>query len=173
MKKAKEKKKCNGLTDKRIQCRVVMDEDTTYCKKHEHFKDFTDTEINKIKTDKNVNISICIRCTNWRRNSQFVDEIGTKKEHCDICRKKNAIYREKQRIKNADKKASLKCEWKQRTGIRCRTNKINGTSYCNNHSYVLKYTDFMKEKSVLCHGCNRFVFLGNNRQCDVCKARKK
>ena len=173
MKKTKDKKKCIGLTDKRNQCTKIVTKDIMYCEKHKHFKDFTDTEINKIKTDKSVDISICIRCTNWRRNSQFVDEFGTKKDNCDICRKKNAIYREEQRIKNADKKASLKCEWKQRTGIRCRTNKINGTDYCKKHDYVLNYTDHMKEKSVLCHGCSKYQFLGDSLTCDKCKARVK
>jgi hypothetical protein len=177
--KKKEKKKCSGLTDKRIQCRTVMDKNTTYCKKHEHFKDFTDEEINKIKTETEINTTVCNKCKHWRKNSQFINESGNNVDRCDICRKKDADYREEQKIK----KAKLKCEWYEKNKKRktkkedneedtkedneeeikqkkpCRFNKINGTDYCKNHQFVCDYTDDMKKDVVQCSDCGHWKYI--------------
>jgi hypothetical protein len=66
-----------------------------------------------------------------------------------------------------------KCEWYDRKMNNCRFNKINDTLYCKAHQYVIGYTKEEKNKSKLCKGCKRVLYLDGFKTCFDCRKRNK
>lgn len=66
-----------------------------------------------------------------------------------------------------------KCEWKDRNLKPCRTQQVEGSKYCKFHQYVEKYTEEMKQKSVMCNGCKKVKYLGTFTSCQECRERGK
>jgi len=153
----KEHKKEKAIIKDRKPCRHNAVKNEIYCDNHLYFKDFTDEQIDGIKSGE---INACTRtgCSKWLVNSDH--------KMCENHYKKGREYRKRR------KKALVKkCLWKDRYMEPCRGNKINSTDYCTNHQHLVDYTKDMKENSKLCKGCKRIVYLGENVTCDKCRNR--
>ena len=158
MKKAEGKKKCIGITSKGKQCIKNISDDTTCCDNHDHFEDFTKEQMNDIKLGGNGNMTVCIKCTKWRANDDFLNESNKIVKKCQVCRDMDKDY-----IVNKKPKPK-KCEWRQGNGKKCNKNKINNTDYCISHDYVCKYTEKMKKESILCTNCKRYQYMAGKGQ---------
>lgn len=68
----------------------------------------------------------------------------------------------------------MRCLAKDRNSNGCRNHAIGDTRFCTFHDYMIQYTDEMIEKSIICSGCNKNLFIKENEKtCDKCRERAK
>ena len=155
-----QKRRCSGIFNKGVkklqQCDRYIEENEEYCHSHIFFEELTLEEIDKIKKGE---ATACNRCSRW-----YFDN---KRKECDPC----TLYKKE---KHKERKAlKPKCKWKDRNLIPCRFCLEENSEYCKFHDYVKDYTEEMKEKSVICTGCNMYKYCGILKSCDVCINRGK
>ena len=131
--------------DKKLErCNKKVLELTKYCKGHQYMKDYTDKMLNELK--------ICSRC----KYCHYSESNKT----CDRC------LSNKKEKENEEKQKKILCIIKD-----CKFEKISDNKYCDNHQYMIDYTDEMLNNLKKCSGCKRLHFLENMKTCDDCRNR--
>lgn len=128
-----------------------------YCKTHQYFNEFTETDIQDIKAGI---WTTCSRCNRWKNNDGG---------HCHNCNQKRmADYHEQKVVKN-------KCHGIDRNGGKCRGDPKNGTDYCNAHQYMVEYNDEQKTNLTQCSTCKMYKYLAGYKTCDgeFCRGKLK
>jgi hypothetical protein len=131
--------------DKNLEpCNKKVIELTKFCNGHRYMKDYTDKMLNELK--------ICSRC----KYCHYSESNKT----CDRC-----LYNKKEK-ENEEKQKKILCIIKD-----CKFEKISDNKYCDNHQYMIDYTDEMLNNLKKCSGCKRLHFLENMKTCDDCRNR--
>jgi hypothetical protein len=150
--------KCSGIFESREQCNRNVTFVGDYCTTHQYFLNFTEADIEDIESGEEK-FKVCGRCKHWHNG---------KNVNCVNCVEKTINGRRAKRTKE------ITCAGKARSGNNCSRKPVDGSDFCENHSYMHDYTEDMLENLTKCSGCNMMYYFGDGQlTCTGCKTRKK
>ena len=144
------------------------------CKFHKYFCSLTDDQQNQIlqwpNCDNPDEVIFCKKCRHFVFDELDVPD-GNIVSKCSNCKKVAQNNSNKKQLE----KDAIKCKWYDRNGDPCKDYYIDGSSYCDSHSYVSEYTEEQINSGSCgsCPSCHMWVYQGETNLCKKCLDRNK